>query len=566
MSRIVSILVLLGLCQVARPAVVAAADEIVAVPRELVDLIGELLPEQSSAGAAFVSEVYSPNLRFTAQATVDITFIWEGAGYRNTLGYFTYTENADGSTTVHDADLLIRDASFPVVQTGLRRYLLGPDGKPRLFEPGERVGFFVIADGWSTVPAVRSWKYATPGIPAADGGKNRTIGRGLYTTLNRINPEFADLKPDAARHVAMIKLDGQPGFLEGEPFFLTGFEDLNRAGGSDNDFNDLVFVTHATPITAVEATEVLRYTPGDPDGDGIEGTLDAYPNDGSRAFRNRYPAAGHNQLALEDHYPVPGDADFNDAVIAYAYEVVSSAKGDVTDILGTFHLVARGAAFDHRFGLHLPGVPEMARGEVRIERFLGGDTAKHQVEPARGLEEVIELDQRRIPDIFPSTRAALPPVAGAEVSNTQSIEPENDAASARVHIRLDTPVPAAVLGSLPYDLYFSVIHAGHERDVHRVGVAGFTDRPRWLPVESGSGAFIDADGFPFVMEVPLGWRFPLERVGIAAAYPAFTSWRTSKGAKDRDWFLRPTTSAKRVASSIADNVPVRDWSVQLPTP
>lgn len=535
----------------------AGAQETIEVPELVMETIGELLPEKSNAGAAFVSEVYSPNLVVTKAATVNVVFLWEGAGYRNSLGYFTFSENADGTTTILDADLLIPDASFPVVETGDVVPLLDASGKPRVFEAGERIGFFVIADGWSKSSAVRNWKFAEPGIPATDGDRNAAIGRGCFTSLNRLNPEFAAGRNDVSRHVAMIRMDGIDGFLDGEGFLLTGFEDLNRASGSDNDFNDLVFVVRSTPEDAIANTEVVRFSPGDPDGDGVEGLLDSYPNDPDRAFVQRFPAAGENVLALEDHYPNPGDADFNDAVVAYTFQTITDANGDIVDILATFHLLARGAAYDHRFGLHLANVPANSVATVSVERYLNGGVATHAIEGPQPFAGVV--------DAFPSTRDALARSIAEPLTNTLTSLPEADAASARILIQFSPAVPSAALGAPPYDLFFSVKHGDSEWDIHRPGFPGFADRPTWLPDESGAGSFVDDDGFPFLLDVPMVWQFPLERTGIAAVYPRFTAWRTSGGRIAANWYQQPR-SGSALSSPVFDYVPGRDWSVGLPTP
>ena len=72
-----------------------AQDSFVSVPSSVTNTIGTILPESSNAGAAYLSQVYSPNLVVSETATVSVTFLWEGAGYRNTLGYFTYRDHPD---------------------------------------------------------------------------------------------------------------------------------------------------------------------------------------------------------------------------------------------------------------------------------------------------------------------------------------------------------------------------------------------------------------------------------------------------------------------------------------
>ena len=57
----------------------------------------------------------------------------------------------------------------------------------------------------------------------------------------------------------MVWMPGEAGFLDGDDYLLCGFEDLNRAVRSDDDFNDCVFIVTATPIAALGNTEAQRY-------------------------------------------------------------------------------------------------------------------------------------------------------------------------------------------------------------------------------------------------------------------------------------------------------------------
>lgn len=494
-------------------------------------------------------------------------FVWEGAGYRNSLGWFTYTEDTSGSVTVTDANLIWEDASLPSVGTleqGDLVALKDKDGNDKSFEEGEQVGFFVVADGYNRSDEIADWDASSPSLPKTTPADNEAIDRGCYTTIDRINPEYDSTSPDLARHVAMVKVSGISGFLDGEEFFLTGFEDLDRTDSSDDDFNDLMFIVTSNPIAAIEETEALPYDPDDPDEDGLKGSADHYPNDGTRAFITRTPSQGLNVVALEDNYPNIGDADYNDAVVAYAYEVVTDADGKVKDVMGTFHLLARGAEYDHRFGVHLPGLPSAASGTLKVERFLSDASKTHTVVPSTTVAKLISDGSRRVDGLFPSTKAALPLPSGDWFTNTRSATPDLVAASARFHIEFSTAVSPSDLGAVPYDLYFTIKHDSGESDVHLPGFSGFTDRPSWLPTESGSGSFMDANDYPWMIEVPTTWRFPLERVHVQDGYSQFSSWRSSKGATNKGWYLSPTSTPGFVASELTQYIPVRTWTTDLP--
>ncbi len=542
-------------------------DDFTGVPDEVLDLVGEILPEYSNAGASYVSSAYSPNLIISADATVEVIFVHEGAGYRNSFGWFSYTEGVDG-ITITDADLIWEDASFPsagTMDTGDTATLLDDLGDPRVFTDGERVGFFVVANGWNQESEVRNWDPENPTLPKTTPAANAAVsgGKGCYTSLEKLNPEYDAGDIGLARHLAMIKVDGIAGFLGGEDFILSGFEDLNRNRGSDDDFNDLVFIVNANPLEAIEETDVFVYEEGDPDGDGIEGIDDHFPNDGERAFLQRYPSHGYTVVGFEDLYPNRGDADFNDVGLAYAFEVVTHANGKVKDIVGDFHLITRGAGLDHALGMHFPDMDADAAGTIDIERFLSDDDETVE-NLSRSIQSMIANDSRRIADVFPSTQAALPS-QNSVFTNTNTNQVEREAASARVKITFDSPVSKSTVGNAPYDLYFGIPSSKGIIDIHFPGYEGFADRPDHLPEETGESSFMDDGGFPWLIEIPTNWAVPLEKVHIETAYPDFETWRTSGGSSKQTWYLNPGSANTRSAS-LADLIPVREWTVNLPSP
>lgn len=211
----------------------------ISLPSSVLSTIGDILPERSNAGAAYLSSVYSPNLEVVQACTAEIVFVWEGAGYWNSLGYFTYVDNPDGSLTITSRDLLIANMSFPpqgAAQTGMVLSLRDELGGSRVFQPGEKIGFFLIANGYrSAGPLIASWQYGQAGVPSLFPQENASIGLGCYTTLPRLNREAVVGDGSRSQHVAMLRMPGTPGFMNGEDYTLVGFEDLNRTSNSDDD-------------------------------------------------------------------------------------------------------------------------------------------------------------------------------------------------------------------------------------------------------------------------------------------------------------------------------------------
>ncbi len=256
------------------------------------DTIATSLPEKQQVGAEFLDPVYDPTLVFTDDAQVSVTFLSEGAGYRNSLGYFAYDANAfdgvsfsdidsDNSGFIDARELEVMDGVTDVgiifgnasgsggfagtggtLETG-DTYVLGggtytdlEDGSWTMtggteFAADTQLGFFVSANTWNGT--------------SVDGWDNDDANPTYYTEdfLNPENPDTAtvDDADSLSRHVAMLN-------IVGENELLLGFEDLNRNSG-DNDFNDAVFLIRTTPSDAYETTNLPTVSPAPSSGVGI---------------------------------------------------------------------------------------------------------------------------------------------------------------------------------------------------------------------------------------------------------------------------------------------------------
>ena len=233
--------------------------------------VREALPESRAVDASFLDPAYNPNLRFSQDGQVAISFIDEGAGYRNSLGYFTFEDNSFDGLTFSDIDLNGSgnidfneinavdgvEAEYMFANFSERggggklsygdSYVIGggllseeengdvllADGK--VFETGQNLGFFVSANAW-----------AGNGIKGLD----RSGAPPNYFSVDFLNPEagananFYET-PDISRHTAMMFHD------TGQDDIMVGFEDLNRLGNSDEDFNDAIFIVRSDPFEAL---------------------------------------------------------------------------------------------------------------------------------------------------------------------------------------------------------------------------------------------------------------------------------------------------------------------------
>ncbi len=198
----------------------------------------------------YISSGYETNIHLTDSAEVYVTFVAEGAGYKNVLGYYTY-DVSDGPGIPQDQDITI---IFPNVSAKGSGGGLEAGNKVKLgnFSAGTGIGWVLLANGW-----------------------NGQVTSGLWTLYSdsQFNPET-----DESLKQHNVLLQDQ----ENQRVIL-GFEDIRRDYAScDNDFNDAIFYITANPFEAMELANVTpietantEVTSGNDGGLESNGTLAA---------------------------------------------------------------------------------------------------------------------------------------------------------------------------------------------------------------------------------------------------------------------------------------------------
>lgn len=184
------------------------------IPTSELNNIQMLLPEYGGLNPALVNNNTDPNLYLLAAADITATFIDEGAGYKNTFGYFVFDDNQG---------ILCQQTIFSNASEAGGGGTLNTGDSVMLgtFEAGTNVGFWLKANGY-----------------------NNPAGHTYYT-LDQYNP-------DGLRHMALIYDPvGQK--------LIIGIEDLYNLG--DQGFNDLVFTFSATPNDAIDLSNIPSGSP-----------------------------------------------------------------------------------------------------------------------------------------------------------------------------------------------------------------------------------------------------------------------------------------------------------------
>lgn len=197
------------------------------ISAQTMTLVKNALPEGfpvPTYNPQYISSGYDTDIILEDSADVWVTFVDEGAGYKNVLGFYTYNIN-NPLTTVPAANAIT--IIFPNVSKAGSGGSLVAGNKVKIgtFPANTGIGFILIADGW----------------------RNGAVSNGnwkLYSNPN-FNPET---NPSLRYHNVLISDSSNQRVI-------LGFEDIRRDNSScDNDFNDALFYISANPYTAIRSS------------------------------------------------------------------------------------------------------------------------------------------------------------------------------------------------------------------------------------------------------------------------------------------------------------------------
>ncbi len=429
-------------------------------------------------------------------ADVWVTFIHEGAGYRNSFGYFTYQNNEPPASAASlNLIPIFPNASYSGSGGGLSTGNTVHIGK---FAPETKIGFWVIANGWNST--------------AIDWSKP------LYYSMNDFNPESTD---ENRHHLASL-------FHPDHNMLILAFEDLNRdSQGCDHDFNDIVFTATWNPIPAISLDNFFEVPNTiDSDNDGITDNNDTYPTDPNKAFDIYTPAENaFGLLAFEDLFPKMGDYDFNDVVLSYNVKEVTNASLEVASIEGTLIARASGAHLENGFAFSFGQVPQPSSWSIT-----GTYTTLESYFEQGPSGELIFIIADNFKHLFRGEPTGM--------INTSDTKPHIDGDTIQFVINFAVPIPLAIP---PYNP-FIFRTGGEELEVHlpyyppsyRFKYDLFGRKDDASTPENGRYFLNNAD-MPWAVHTGPHWIHPKETRSIGVAYQYFNSWVSSGGSNYRDW-------------------------------
>ena len=467
----------------------------------------------------------STSIYLKDSADVWMTFVDEGAGYRNSVGVFSYTASSIPSLA---SDI---DTIWTVFENFSRKWaggglLAGDKVYIGSYPAGTYVGFALTANGFSS-----------------QGSSFRN--NPTYYSIPEINPES-----NAAKLQHNILL-----YDQNNSRFVIGFEDLPRSNGhSDEDFNDALFYCTSNPYTAIDTTGVTPIVEelDDCDYDGIPDNADVAPCDAR--YATTYSTGG--RLMFEDLYPYLGDYDFNDIVVDYAVLAWKNADGVVTKMDYDFTLKADGGTLTNGLGLSIDNLNSSSVSNVTFSDengyFESGDEAVFILTPNcsfDGYGYMNNIIGGNSTANFPVYSVSFE-VNGASVSdvfwgasmNPMIFQDLDNGLRNEVHLKFKKPTENAdqsLIGTgnditLLEDVLFTGQWSTASPAVRYWATLLHQGNATTLPKTAFT--YTDTNGYPWAMHVDSNASYPVEKTAITEAFTTFSAWVESGGVTHTNWF------------------------------
>ena len=296
----------------------------------------------------------------------------------------------------------------------------------------------------------------------------------------------------------------------------------------------------------------------DADLDGVPDEEDEYPTDPERATDVIYPSGGGRAyMAFEDMWPLEGDYDLNDMVIAYRITEVQDAAGAVKDVYFDGEIMARGAGYDSAFGFHFPGTAPEFNGvdpalldwaEVSISGARNGgmnDTFALSPEDGQSQLTLILFQSAKALSFRNDWDTTCKWTRAPRWFNTDHHCWPDQGAMLELRVTFTEPVSRAMIGEMPYNPFIYPNFA-RGREVHFAGLpptdkanTGFFGYRADTTDPSQGRYYLTAENKPWAVNVPVTWKHPLEEVAIENGYPLFDAWAASGFTEHTDWYLYP---------------------------
>lgn len=428
---------------------------------------------------------------------VSLVFVNSGAGWHNTIGYYTYETGTTPTLKDIKKIMAFPNASPVFKPKGVGALVCGDEVKLKYwnetkgeyedkFPAGVTIGWCLQGMGFSSKPL--------------DGNSQGDLVSGMGTRYS--TTELNTPGKDGKKRQRTVSLRD----TESNQIVAIGFED-----NIDLDYCDAIFYIHTAEKNAVDE-DVLPPLPVDPEGPSNEENYTTYSG----------------TLLFEDLWPEQGDYDLNDVMIEYSSKVYKMILTNrIYKIVDEFTPIHRGGYLSNGFGYQLHNLSNSDISKVTIERPSYASESQYMTENTESGQShptILLFDNMTIFD-------------GKKDKNDKKYT---------VTIQLNDVAEKSILP--PYNPFvFIQSDISRGKEVHMVNYPP-TDKADISLLGTGKDVsrpeedlyYVSVDMMPFALNVPVvDMPIPEEKIRIDESYPKFATWVKSNGKQAKDWYKHP---------------------------
>lgn len=312
--------------------------------------------------------------------------------------------------------------------------------------------------------------------------------------------------------------------------------------------------------TRLSSTDGIGPTGGVSDGEVEDNLLTVTPSGVSIIS---YPGSdSFVTLAFEDNWPLLGDYDFNDVVMAYRTKRYIDENQRVVryDIEG--HILGMAAGFHNGFAVQLDGIrtdnviQNLVRYEINGESQTGSPVENN--EESEDMVVVVFDDLKTTVQAQNSLCDSNPSANGCTNSDQVSFFvsvplSESVAVEDAPHSTLN-PFIFAPDGFYHGDIFPTPPGRSLEIHLKNKKVSSRFQDERFGSYDDnsdslGGTSFLSLNNMPWAIEIPILWDQPLEGIDITDAYPEFPGFVESEGQENSTWYLRSRAVTDRIMNN-----------------
>ncbi len=463
-----------------------------------------------------INGVYNIELS-ESDGEVWVTFIHEGAGWKNVLAYYTY-DISTGPTKPNSEDLIIAfpNTSFSGsggdLKRGDRVQLLYKDTNgdfTKIFPKGKGVAWVLLGNWWGT-----NGSYSGSGNP---------INFVQRDTVQYSNKDF---NIDNMQQTILL-YSNQGASTDGNDTIVLAFEDIIRTWSScDQDFNDAIFQVDVSPFTAI-APSTIKYWQDNNVTVGSQGEV---------AYYEYSPSQGqYSTLAFEDLWPYEGDYDFNDMVIDYNLALKRDEQDKLVSLTVTNKLRAIGATQRNGFYFEID-IPMEYIDRVEV----GGVEVDKNIYLEKG-DSGLNPNESTIIRVFNDAHSLFSLNGGFVNTTYDSYIKTPVQYTLKVVFLPNVPYNESLLQSFNPFIRVNSHLSYTDREVHLPGYKpstfGATSKLNTGDdMTSQKGYYKNINGLPWAVKIYRTFDYPVEGNQITLAYNHFFQWASSEGTEYSDWY------------------------------